>query len=459
MSTKAIPQVRLNFFEQLRLVYEMRRDLLRVIQGFAKLGDIVQIPGGTVSQYLMFHPDMYQEVLVKQAASFQKDPGYTDPNVGLARFLGNGLVTSNGEFWRRQRKLTQPAFHVKRIEAYAQTMVNYTLDHLEGWRSGETRDIDREMMALTLKIVARTLFNSDVTDDIDRVGRAITILQHLGENEGPVQLPEWITHRKQDIMQGVQDIDHVVYRFVAEWRAQGEDHGDLLSMLMLAEDEDGNRMTDVQVRDEAVTLLAAGHETTANALNWTFYLLAHNPAVEENLHRELDTVLAGQPPKLDDLKRLPYTEMVIKESMRVYPPVPAISRQAVHDVEIMGYLIPKGSIVSIFPYTVHNDARFWDQPEAFMPERWAEGYPQQPPRYAYLPFGGGPRICIGNSFAMMEAQLLLASIASRYRLALLPNHQTVQKDPLVTLRPRGGLPMRLQVREPKYAAQPAAALI
>ena len=244
----------------------------------------------------------------------------------------------------------------------------------------------------------------------------------------------------------VRELDRIVYGMINERRASGEDKGDLLSMLLLAEDEDGSRMSDKQARDEAVTLFLAGHETTANALNWTWYLLAQHPEVEAKLHDELDTVLAGQPPTLDDLKRLPYTEMVMKESMRLYPPAWSFSREALEDIQLGDYTVPKGSVVAILGYLTHRDPRWWDAPEAFMPERFSEENEANIPRYVYIPFGGGPRICIGNSFAMMEARLLLATIASRYRLALSPG-QKVEPQPLITLNPKNGLPMTLRVRE------------
>lgn len=445
MATQPAAQVKLNFFTQWKLILDFQRDVLGTIKNFASMGDIVEISAGNFKQYMLYHPEMYHDALVKQASKFHKDRQYTDEEIGLASFLGNGLVTSDGEFWKRQRKLAQPAFHAKRIEAYAQTMVDYTLDMLREWEIGQKRNIANDMLHLTLKIVARTLFNTDISGDAKIITDAMDVLQDMS-SQGLI--PLWMMpFKKRRIQRTKEELDAAVFRMIKQWRAKGEDRGDLISMLLLAQDDDGNFMTDKQVRDESVTLLFAGHETTANAMNWTFYLLSQNPDVEAKLHEELDTVLQGQPPTLADLKRLPYTEMVIKESMRIFPPVYAVSRVAVEDAELAGYTIPKKSIISLFSMITHHDPRWWDEPERFKPERFAPDYPHQVPKYAYMPFGGGPRVCIGNSFAMMEACLLLATIASRYRLSMVEGH-VVEPEPLITLRPKGGLPMRLTERQP-----------
>jgi cytochrome P450 len=248
-------------------------------------------------------------------------------------------------------------------------------------------------------------------------------------------------------------LDEIVYRFIREWREKGQDNGDLLSMLLLAEDDEGNRMSDQQARDEAVTLFLAGHETTANTLNWTWYLLAQHPEVEARLHAELDTVLDGRPPVLADLANLPYVEMVIKESMRLYPPAWIIGRQAIEEVEIGGYFVPKGTDVNMVIYQVHHDGRWWPEPEAFKPERFSPENEVNLHKHAYIPFSAGPRVCIGNSFAMMEARLLLATIAQRYRLSL-DAGQRVEMNPMITLNPMGGLPMNVAAREPQLHAVP-----
>ncbi len=409
-------------------------------------GDVVRMRFGPFPVYMLYHPDDVHDVLVKQAAKFYK-PRLT--KTIFRRFLGNGLIVSDGDFWKRQRKLAQPAFHARRIEAYAQTMVEYTQKLISGWRDGEARDADQEMMKLTLGIVAKTLFDADVSGDAEEIGAAMTVIQEIANqqfNSLLPPMPEWLptpTNRREQ--QAVEALDRVIERVISERRASGEDKGDLLSMLLLAEDENGERMTDAQVRNEAMTLFLAGHETTSNALTWTWYLLSEHPEVEAKLHDELAIVLGGRAPTLADLGQLKYTEMVVKESMRLYPPAWGFSREPLEDVEIGGYTLEKGKPVFIIPYIQHRDARWFSEPERFLPERWGEGLEDNLPKYAYIPFGGGPRVCIGNSFAMMEARLLLATIAQQYRLAVKPGYKVVP-EPLITLRVKGGLPVTLHKR-------------
>jgi cytochrome P450 len=397
-------------------------------------GDVVRMRYGPFPVYMLYHPDDVHEVLVKQASKFYKT---RLTKTIFNRFLGNGLIVSDGDFWKRQRRLAQPAFHARRIESYAQTMVEYALGMLGGWRHEQTRDIDQEMMRLTMGIVAKTLFDADVSSDADEIGRAMTVIQQIANqqfNSVIPPLPEWIpTWQNRRERQAVEALDRVLARIINERRASGEDKGDLLSMLLLAEDENGERMTDGQVRDEAMTLFLAGHETTSNALTWTWYLLSQHPEVEAKLHDELTIVLGGRVPTLNDLAQLKYTEMVVKESMRLYPPAWGISREPVEDVEIGGYTLEKGKPVFIIPYVQHRDPRWFDEPERFLPERWEDGFEEQLPKYAYMPFGGGPRVCIGNSFAMMEARLLLATIARHFRLSLEPGYK-VEPEPMITVR-------------------------
>lgn len=441
---QTIPTIKPGFFGRLKLIFDFERDAIAVFDSLMQHGDILCLELFGTKQYVMFHPDMYHDVLVSN--TFIKDGQYTSERKGMAYFLGKGLLTSNDDFWRRQRKLASPAFHTKRIDAYAETMVNFSLQTVDAWRDNEIRDIDHEMMKLTLRIVTKTLFDTDMADDARRIGDALMVLQYMF-NDADL-LPDWWPKLKRKQREAArQDLDDVVYPMINERRSAGEieDRGDLLSMLMLAEDEDGNRMSDKQVRDESVTIILAGHETTANALNWTWYLLAQHPEIEAKLHEELDTVLQGTPPTLADLRRLPYTEMVIKESMRLYPPAYGVSRISTEDTNVAGYDIPKGSVVNVLSYSVQRDPRWWDEPERFMPERFANGGGAKH-RYAYIPFGGGPRVCIGQSFAMMEACLLLATIAQRYSLALAPGKK-VMTETLITLRPKNGLQMRLKERE------------
>lgn len=441
-----------NPFAIMRLYSETKRDLLGLVaRWFHEYGDMVKLEIMGDRQYVMAHPDHLHEVLVTKADKFHKDRDYTDPHRGLARFLGNGLLTSDGEFWKRQRRLAAPAFHSKRIAAYADTMVGVTRKMLDRWTDNAELDFNDEMMRTTLEIVTKALFHTDVSEEASRIGNAVTVLQHMsseGANLLALLLPYWLpTPQRLREARAVRDLDEIVYSLIAERREAGTpDLGDLLFMLMLAQDEDGSHMSDKQLRDETVTIFLAGHETTANTLNWTFYLLTQNPEVEAKLHHELDTVLQGQPPTLEDLKRLPYTEMVIKESMRLYPPAYGVGRLAIEDTTIGGYDVPKGTSIGIFTYFTHRDPRWWDNPEAFIPERFSPENEPNIRRYAYLPFGAGPRVCIGNSFAMMEAQIMLATIAQRYELRLAPG-QRVEPEPLITLRPKGGLRMIARERQ------------
>lgn len=440
-----------NHLTQLKLISQLNKDTLGVIFNAAKLGDLVTIDLPSRTNYMVFSPEAYHQILVKQADKFAKDEQYTDKVNGLAMFMGEGLLTSNGDFWRRQRKLVQPAFHTKRIEAYAETMVEETQKVMDSWEDNSDVDVAAEMMRLTLNIVAKTLFGANVESETARVAHAMHAFQELA-GKPPSFAPAWLpTARRRHARRSTAVLDDIIYRIINDRRATKEDTGDLLSMLLLAQDDEGSGMTDKQVRDEAVTLFLAGHETTANALNWTWVLLSQHPDVAQKLHAELDTVLAGRAPTLADLPNLPYTEMVIKESMRLYPPVYAMSRMTVEDVDIDDEnsvaTIPKGRIVRMFPIVAHHDPRWWDNPEDFMPERWQDGNPARH-KFAYIPFGAGPRICIGSSFAMMEAQLLLATLASHWEFSLAPN-QSVTPEPLITLRPKNGLPMTLTHRQPE----------
>jgi cytochrome P450 len=423
-----------------------RRDPLGFLMSNARdYGDVVRIMFGSWYGFQLNHPDDVQQVLVKQAHKFHKAIIYKST---LAEYLGNGLLISDGDFWRRQRQLAQPAFHTKRIQAYADLMTDFSTQMLERWRNGETRNIAEDMMKLTLYIVAKTLFDVNISGESDKVAEALEVLliSVIEQSKVIVRLPEWIPtparHRKRWSIDTLHDI---TMKIIAERRASGEDKGDLLSMLLLAENEDGERMTDVQVRDEALTIFLAGHETTANAMTWTFYLLSQYPDVEARLYDEVTRVLNGRAPTLADMPHLTYTEQVIKESMRLYPPAWSFARSAREDFEAGGYLLPKYSTIVIIPYVIHRDPRWFNAPETFDPERFNAQNEPNIPRYAYLPFGGGPRICIGNSFAMMEAKIILASVVQRYRLTLARSKHVVP-EPLVTLRPKDGMHMTLQAR-------------
>ncbi|MCA9903198.1 MAG: cytochrome P450 [Anaerolineae bacterium] len=448
------PKPARNLLEQLRLMSQFDHDTLGMIQrGFDTFGDVWLIEAGKMQQFMFRHPDHYHEILITKASSFHKDLNYKDRKKGLGRFMGNGLVTSDGDFWKRQRKLIQPAFHARRIEAYAQAMVHITLGQIQDWRDDTVIEVSEQMMEATLKVVTRSVFDVDITQATHTIGAAMTTFQNMSNNQNQM-IPAWVpTPLELKTRQALHEMDDIVYSLIRERRVSAHDRGDLLSMLLEARDDDGSGMTDEQIRDELVTLFLAGHETTANSLNWTWYLLAQHPEVEAKLHAELDSVLAGRTPTLQDLKQLPYTEMVIKESMRLCPAVYAIGRQAIEDVEIGSYRIPKGASIGIFSFVTHRDPRWWgDDVGQFNPERFAPDQEAQIKKYAYLPFSTGPRICIGNSFAMMEAHLMLATIAQRWRLELQPG-QVVEPEPLITLRPKGGLHMIAKSRTPQAVAK------
>jgi cytochrome P450 len=422
-------------------------DPLKYFTGLMReYGDIVSLRVLNFRILLLNHPDHIEDVLVNHPRKFVKGRVLQ----ANKRVFGRGLLTSEGDFWLRQRRLAQPAFHRARIASYASTMVEYTERLLHDWQDGEERDIHKEMMRLTLQIVGKTLFDADVERDAQEVGKSLELLLELGANfRRTIFIPHWLptpTNLRQE--RAIRQIEKVLYRIIAEKRASGRDSGDLLSMLLAAQDDDGSRMTDQQLRDEAITLFLAGHETTANTLSWTWWLLAQNPAVEAKLHAELRTLLAGRAPSLDDLPKLVYTNHIITESMRLYPPAWGTARTAIEDHEIAGYAVPKGSGVSFAQWTVHRDARWYDAPEEFRPERWEGDLLKRNPKFAYFPFGGGPRQCIGNSFALMETALTLATIAQQYRFRLAEGHPVV---PLasITLRPRYGIRVVMESRSAK----------
>jgi cytochrome P450 len=420
------------------------------LEMFSKLahdyGDIAGIRVLNFRNIFINHPDMIEEVLVTNSRKYIKGRVLR----ANRHVFGEGLLTSEGDFWLRQRRLAQPAFHRARIAAYAATMVEYTQRSLESWRNGEERDAHQEMMRLTLQIVTKTLFDADVQREAQDVGRSLQLLLELGANfRRTLFIPHWVpTPTNLRIKREIAFIEKILFRIISERRASGRDAGDLLSTLLHAQDEDGSRMTDRQLRDETITLFLAGHETTASTLSWTWWLLGLNPAVEAKLHAELDAVLGGRPPSLDDLPKLTYTGNVITESLRLYPAAWGLARVAIEDHELAGYPVKKGMGIAMAQWVVHRDPRWYDAPEEFRPERWEGDLLKRLPRFAYFPFGGGPRQCIGNVFAVMEATLLLATIAQKYRLRLVPNHPVV---PLasITLRPRHGVRVILESRQKK----------
>ncbi len=416
-------------------------------------GDIAGLRVLNFKTIFVNHPDLIEEVLVTNARKYSKGRVLR----ANRHVFGEGLLTSEGEFWLRQRRLAQPAFHRARIASYAATMVEYAQRMLEGWRDGEERDAHQEMMRLTLQIVGKTLFDADVEGDAQEVGKSLELLLEIGANfRRAIFVPHWLpTAANFRMKREIAQIEKIIYRIISERRASGRDAGDLLSMLLAAQDEDGSRMTDRQLRDETITLFLAGHETTASTLSWTWWLLAQNPTAEAKLHAELDAVLGDRAPSLDDLPKLVYAGQVITESLRLYPAAWGLARLAVEDHEIAGYPVTKGMGVAMAQWVVHRDPRWYDAPEEFRPKRWENDLMKRLPRFAYFPFGGGPRQCIGNTFAVMEATLILATIARKFHLRLVANH-SVTPLASITLRPRHGVRVILEARQKNEAGAPFA---
>lgn len=417
------------------------------VQCAREYGDLVGFQLAGRNAVLVNRPDCIEYVLVKNPRNFVKHRFFWDQ---VRLIFGDGLLTSEGDFWLRQRRLAAPAFHADRLARYANVMVEYAESAADRWRDGESRDAHHEMMDITLRIATKTLFGAEVDQEVQEVEEAFSLVaEEIASRFGrPFPIPDWIPlPGNVRYVRGVRRLDRIVWRLIQDRKRDGVDRGDLLSMLLAARDEHGAGMPDQLVRDEVITLLLAGHETTALALSWTWYLLSQNPRVEARLAEELRTVLGDRPPTFPDLPRLQYTEQVVTESMRLYPPAWGFGREAVGDCEIGGYSVPAGTIVFVSPWVLHHDPRHFDDPEAFRPERWADGLSQRLPRFAYLPFGGGPRVCIGNRFAMMEAVLVLATIARRFRLEWLGGAPIVP-FPSITLRPQGGLPVRVSPRWP-----------
>jgi cytochrome P450 len=406
-------------------------------------GDVIGLRFLKFRIYFLNHPDMIEELLVAQARKFGKGRVLK----ANQRLFGKGLLTSEGDFWLRQRRLAQPAFHRARIASYAEAMVQYAQKLTTTWRHGEERDIHAEMMGLTLQIVGKTLFGVEVTREVQEVGHSLQALMELNSDFRRLMLvPGWLptlTNIRAEL--AIRRLDRIIYGIIREGRTSGEDRGDLLSLLLRAQDDDGSHMSDVQLRDEALTIFLAGHETTAVALSWTWWLLDRHPEIEAKLHAELNLILQGRTPTLEDLPSLRYTEHVITESMRLYPPAWGMARMALEDTELAGYRVRKGSGVTVAQWAVHRDPRWYQEPLAFRPERWAGDLAKRIPRFAYFPFGGGPRQCIGNTFALMETTLVLATIAQQFRFRIVPHHPVVPIAS-ITLRPRYGIRVVMEKR-------------
>jgi cytochrome P450 len=424
---------------------EFRDDRLRYMRELASTyGDVVYLKLLRGEAFLLAHPDAIEEVLVKKKRSFRKARGTR----ALAPLLGNGLLVSEGDFWRRQRRLAQPAFHKERIGAYGAIMTEAGDRMLAGWKAGVPIDARLEMMRVTLDVAGRTLFNADVLDEASTVGDSLEMaLAHFDWwSASGFLVPLWMPFKpNRRFWRARRELDKIVYDIIRERRAGGDDPGDLLSMLLSARDEDGSGMSDQQVRDEVMTLLLAGHETTANALTWAFVLLAQHPDVDARLAAEARRVAPDRNPTPADVPQLAYADMVVKEVLRLYPPAWIINYEATEDTTISGYPIRRGTTVFLSQWVTHRDPRWFPEPDSFRPERWGTAEIKQMPHFAYFPFGGGERMCIGRSFALLEAALLLAQISARYRLVL-QSGQEVAPEPSVTLRPRGPVCMLPQTR-------------
>ncbi len=422
----------------------LRRDPLRSLTHLARsYGDRVRLAASNRTIVLLSHPEDIRQVLVVHPQSFTK-PRIRGENQ-LSRLLGNGLLTSEGDYHHHQRMLLQPAFHRQQLATYAQVMVQAASDEGATWHDGATVDIAARMQQLTLRIVGETLFGTRVDETAATVhaalGTAMGTMRRLGgplliSFTGRLPLPA-----NRDFQRAKETLDDIITRLIVARRQSGQNTGDMLSLLLFSQDDEGQGLTDGQIRDEALTLFLAGHETTANALAWTWYLLSQYPDVTARLHSELATTLGGRPPTLADLPQLTYTHQVITEAMRLYPPAWVMARQATAEVPLAEGTIHAGELVIMSQYVVQHDPRWYPNPEAFQPERWA-AMPGDMPRFAYFPFGGGPRLCIGERFAWMEAELVLATLAQQWSPRLVPGYPVVPQ-PLVTLRPRYGLHMTL----------------
>ena len=428
----------------LGLLPELERDALGLLTRCTRdYGDLVRIRLGLTPAVVVGHPDLVEEVLVTRNHDYRKSLSTRR----LGTLLGNGLLLSEGDFWLRQRRLMQPAFHRERLAKMGQSMVASTLEVTDTWGDGEVRAINHDMVEIALRIVARTLFGTEIDEDLARIRRtspAMTAHFRSRLYSLLILLPDSVpTPGNVRYRAARRDLEQMVYRMISERRASGEMGDDLLAMLLGARDEDGYGMSDRQLRDEVMTLVLAGHDTTALALTWAWVLLARHPEVADRLRAELDTVLDGRLPTAADIPRLKYARSVIDETLRLYPTAWAIGRESVRDTQIGDQRIARGMTVLIVPWALHRDPRFFDAPEEFRPERWADGLAERLPRYAYLPFGGGQRVCIGSSFALLEATLVLCSVAQRFRLELVEPDQPVEPWPVITLRTRDDVMMRL----------------
>jgi cytochrome P450 len=417
--------------------------------GAREHGNVVRYRFGQFQYLLVSGIDEIQHVLVKNQKNYTKSRSYQ----GLKLVMGEGLLTSEGEFWRRQRKLAQPAFHAQRLKGLASTMARLTSDALEDWKarpeSARTVDMHDEMMRLTFRIVGQTLCSTDVERDAQTIGKALTVAVRYANDyvEQLVKIPPWVpTPKNFRFHRAMKSLDMLVYRLIEDHRKNPGHHGDLLQMLMEATDDgDGEGMTPKQLRDEVMTLVLAGFETTANALTWTLYLLSRHPEAARRLEAEAVAVLGDRPPTFEDLAKLEFTERVFQEAMRLYPPAWCFERAAIDTDQVGGYTVPKGTTIAVCPYVLHRNPSYWEKPDQFDPDRFLPERSEARSRFAYLPFGDGPRVCIGKGFAMMEAKIVLAAIAANFRYELAPG-SSVEIEPGITLRPKNGIRMVISPR-------------
>lgn len=432
---------------------EMASDFLAFMKRLAHTyPDLVEFKMPIGSMALVTSAELCHQILVKEHQRFRK----ADRDVAImGAVIGNGLVTNNNHANHKiHRKLVQPGFHFRRIEGYAKTMIEYTDRYLRDWPEQGERDINDDMFRLTMYIVSKTLFDTNMSvleNQSSSIGQSIAEFQAIADKQFKqvFLMPEWVptptNFKIKRIRKGLHDTISKMIESRRDANGEFETRDDLMSMLLSATYEDGSKMTENQIMDELVTLFVAGHETTTNALTWAFYLLAAHPEIQDNLNKEVDLAMTGQQPEFEDLEALKYTEMVIKEAMRMYPPAWTLnSRQPNEDVELGGYVIPKDTVIFVAPYANHYNPRYFPNPECFDPERFHPDNEKQLPRFAFMPFGGGPRVCIGNSFAMMEAKIVLATLARRYRFELVKG-QRIQPQPQITLSNQGG--MRLKFRK------------
>lgn len=423
---------------------EIRRDELDYLNRIVRqYGDVVYVRVVNQSCYVLSHPRDIEYVLMGNYANFKKSVFLRESRA----LFGEGLLTSDGGFWLRQRRMLQPAFHHERIAEYSRVMVEHTERMLAAWQDGETRDVHQDMVGLTLDIIAQVLFGSTIASETEQIGDALHVFfEQFDERFGLYAIPEWVpTPGNLRYRRAIGRLNGILERVIQYRRSNGHDSGSVLAAMLRTQDEDGSGMTERQLRDEMMTLFFTGHETTALALSWTWYLLAQHPEIADRLAGEVERVVGRRTPTFDDIPQMRLVDAVVKESLRLYPPAYGVVREALNDCEIGGYAIPAGATLAMFQWVAHRDPRYFDHPDDFVPARWTEEFSKGLPKCAYFPFGVGPRACIGNTFALAELPLLVAMIARRYQFDLVPGHP-VLLSPSLTLRPRKGIKVTLKKR-------------